>query len=361
MPPKRKRDADSNVANASSTTRVTRRSTRSSKKSVDAPEVDAATSSNATTSKTKTKRVNASGNSAEEEDEEEAPPLKKARTSTRGKAAAKASKGKGKKNSHDDNPETVNEDNENKNAPSKVNGAKTSAMTKAVTNAEPYTPERALSLFGKYADEADPDIIGPGGLELLCKDADISMEGVLPLLLSWQLNAKELGTFTQGEWVAGTANLKISSLQILRLALSDLEDLLVMDKPPLKPLKNESYNRTSYWTYAKDKRHAFHQFYSFCFNLAKAEQSRNIDMEVVTALWSVILPPRFPIMTEIITFINGKGTYKAANKDLWIMMLEFCESVKPTLEGYDQSGDAWPTLLDEFVEWKRSQGTASSS
>ncbi|KAF9265792.1 hypothetical protein L218DRAFT_859278 [Marasmius fiardii PR-910] len=188
------------------------------------------------------------------------------------------------------------------------------------------------------------------------------MEGVLPLLLSWQLNAKELGTFTKDEWVMGTANLKIASPQILRLALSDLEDLLILDNPPLKSSKNEPYNRTSYWNYAKDKNRAFYDFYSFCFSLAKAEESRNIDMEIVTALWSVILPPRFPIMNEIIAFINEKGTYKATNKDLWIMMLEFCQSVKPTLEGYDESGDdAWPTLLDDFVEWKRSQGSASSS
>lgn len=258
--------------------------------------------------------------------------------------------------------DNTHSDNQDKEFTRKVNGTKTQTTTKAsIPKAEPYTPERALNLFKKYADQADPDTIGPGGLEALCGDAEIPMEGVLPLLLAWQLNAKDLGTFTKDEWMKGTGNLRTASPQVLRLALSDLEDLLILDKPPLKPSKNELYNRTAYWAYARDTKHSFHEFYAFCFNLAKAEQSRNIDMEVVTALWSVILPPKFPIMNEIIAFINENGTYKAANKDLWIMMLEFCESVKPTLEGYEESGDAWPTLLDDFVEWKRSQGSASSS
>lgn len=51
-------------------------------------------------------------------------------------------------------------------------------------------------------------------------------------------------------------------------------------------------------------------------------------------------------------------------------MLEFCETVKPSLEDYESDGvwprsldtyravltllQAWPTLLDDFVAWKKS-------
>ena len=34
------------------------------------------------------------------------------------------------------------------------------------------------------------------------------MEGVLPLLLAWQMDGKEMGKFTKAEWVNGTGNLK---------------------------------------------------------------------------------------------------------------------------------------------------------
>ncbi|KDR81894.1 hypothetical protein GALMADRAFT_59098, partial [Galerina marginata CBS 339.88] len=36
--------------------------------------------------------------------------------------------------------------------------------------------------------------------------------------------------------------------------------------------------------------------------------------------------------------VQERGTYKATNKDLWTMMLEFCETVKPSLEDYEADG-----------------------
>ena len=37
-------------------------------------------------------------------------------------------------------------------------------------------------------------------------------------------------------------------------------------------------------------------------------------------------------------------------------MLEFCQTVKPSLEGYEEDA-AWPTLLDDFVTWKKGDGS----
>ncbi|KAF9072867.1 Cullin binding-domain-containing protein, partial [Rhodocollybia butyracea] len=221
---------------------------------------------------------------------------------------------------------------------------------------EPYTSARALALFEKYVDADDSTAIGPVGLENLCADANIPMEGAMPLILAWQLGAKEMGRFTKDEWVEGTSNLKISSLSSLLSALSDLNNLLIFSKSPVKSNpKIDPYDRTTYLSYAKDTKSAFHKLYLFCFNLAKPEQSRNIDMETSAALWSVILSPKYPIMQEVLEYIGEKdGVYKATNKDLWTMMLEFCETVDPNLQGYE-SEEAWPTLLDEFVAWKKAR------
>lgn len=71
-----------------------------------------------------------------------------------------------------------------------------------------YTTAQALSLFETYADDDDPETIGPGGLERLCNDAEIPMDGTMPLILSWQLDAKEMGSFTKDEWIKGTSMLK---------------------------------------------------------------------------------------------------------------------------------------------------------
>jgi len=244
-----------------------------------------------------------------------------------------------------------------------MNDAK-SSQSKLVSEDVPE-PIRLVDKFDDYADKENPGIIGGEGLEKLCEEADIPMDGNLPLLLAWQLNTKELGSITREEWKTGMNSLSITSLQSLSNMLSDLQDLLIARKPPgkrpsnTKPVKGPGASLVGDYDksrccdkYAKDVQASFLEFYQFCFTCAKTQSSRNIDMETATALWSVVLLPMYPIMHDILEFIAAKNTYKGVNKDLWTMMEEFCRTVKPSLEGYDSDG-AWPTLLDDFVSWKK--------
>jgi len=231
---------------------------------------------------------------------------------------------------------------------------------------EPYTPTLALTLFNSYVDpdtaETDSPSIGPEGFEKMCSDAQIPLDGALPLVLAWMLEAKEMAKISKDEWVKGTSNLQISSLYAFGTAIRDLEALLLLDQPPIKrsstkaggKADKEPYNRDQYWNYVADKKGAFMRLYSFCFALAKPPQARNIEMETATAFWSVLLAPRYPIMNDVIDFINERGSYKGANKDLWNMMLEFCQTVSANLDDYEADG-AWPTLLDEFVAWQKAK------
>jgi len=238
---------------------------------------------------------------------------------------------------------------------------------------KPYSPALAVSIFNTYADPdsmaTDEPAIGPEGFEKLCNDAQIPLDGALPLVLAWILDAKEMAKIWKDEWVKATGKLQISTLYSLAIAIRDIEALLLLDKPPLarsgtsstkknigksKEKEKDPYNRDQYWEYAADKKNAFLKLYGFCFALAKPPQARNIDMETASAFWSVLLTPRYPIVKDVTEFINEKGTYKGANKDLWNMMLEFCQTVNPSLEDYEADG-AWPTLLDDFVTWKKSK------
>jgi len=257
--------------------------------------------------------------------------------------------------------------------PSSASEASSSKPKPETTKAlEPYSSASAASLFSVYADEDDPNVIGPEGFERLCTDMGISLEGALPLILAWQLNSAEMAKITKDEWQKGMEELQISNPEILALALHDLEDLVLLDKPPTKPptvtpaqikkktIPLEPYNRSRYRRYALDTKKAYSELYSYCFNLAKPEGSRNIDIETASAFWSVIVTPRYPLMSEILEFINEKGTYKAVNKDLWSMTLEFCTVTEPDLSNYDADG-AWPTMIDNFAEWKRSKGTSGEA
>ncbi|KZP32551.1 DUF298-domain-containing protein [Athelia psychrophila] len=251
--------------------------------------------------------------------------------------------------------------------PSKVPPKKSKeAPAKDVLAPQPYTPALALSLFNTYidpdtADTSDPSI-GSDGFERLCSDAQIPLDGALPLVLAWMLDAQEMAKIGKDEWVKGTAKLQISSLHAFGAAIRDVEALLLLDKPPIKrplpktggKLEKEPYNRDQYWTYAADKKGAFLKLYGFCFALAKPPTRIDGTQQMATAFWSVLLVPRFPIMSDVIEFINDKGSYKGANKDLWSMMLEFCQSVSPSLDNYEADG-AWPTLLDEFVAWQKAK------
>ncbi|KAG0706532.1 DUF298-domain-containing protein [Suillus ampliporus] len=182
------------------------------------------------------------------------------------------------------------------------------------------------------------------------------------------LKSSEMYKFTRVEWVHGMGLLEISSLPVLAQALRELDDLLFRDKPALTrsastssqakkrggTSKREPYNRTRYWQYVSDRKAAFADLYQFCFTLAKSPQARNIDLETATALWEVLLAPRYPIINDLKTFLTEKGTYKGANKDIWNMVHEFCRAVDPSLDNYEADG-AWPSLLDDFVTWKKSK------
>ncbi|KIP02640.1 hypothetical protein PHLGIDRAFT_111877 [Phlebiopsis gigantea 11061_1 CR5-6] len=262
-------------------------------------------------------------------------------------------------------------------APPRTNGERSTASLESSTSkaksaapkpspSDPYTPARAMELFSLYADADDPDVIGPEGFERLCNDADIPLEGAMPLILAWLVKGDEMAKITRREWETGMGELQIASPAALSIALQDFNDLLLSNKLPLKPptsspdkrkkLAPEPYNRARYYRCAGDRRKTFAELYQFCFVLAKPPQARLIDMETGSAFWSVLLVPQYPIMQEILDFISEKGTYRGVNKDLWSMVLEFCRTVSLDLHDYEVDG-AWPTLLDEFVTWKKSKST----
>ncbi|KAJ3981805.1 Cullin binding-domain-containing protein [Lentinula detonsa] len=331
MPPKRK------IVEGSTgpvSTRATRSSTRTSSGKAEEKEKP----------KPKPKVPRASTKKAKDESgsDKEEPPAKRPKI-TKTNAASRPAKTK--KNTTDGEP-----------GQSAKPQSKIARDGKSNLEAGPYQSSQALDLFQKYADPDDPPAIGPAGLEQLCNEAVIPMDGAMPLILAWQLDAKEMGKFTKDEWLKGTSKLKISSLPPLVTALSDLDNLLILSKSPVKSnSKTDPYDRETYVNYTKNIKGAYHGLYMFCFKLAKPEQSRNIDMETSMALWSVILCPKYPVMKEVLEFIaENENVYKATNKDLWTMMFEFCETVKPDMQDYETDG-AWPTLLDDFVAWKKAK------
>ncbi|KAI9568986.1 Cullin binding-domain-containing protein [Boletus coccyginus] len=346
MPPKRKR-AGADTTTEGSTTRSTKKSSRTTREKNGATDV--------------TGKVGAS-NSIE-------PPSKKTRTtgkkgvdqSPRGRKVAPQVFG------IDDEP--LNSTTSQQHSDDELDTPK-QAPSVAPTRAE-YT-QRAQALFKSFADDDDPDVIGPGGVERLCTEAGIPLEGAQPLILAWQFKAQEMAKLSRSEWLLGTEALRISSLAVLAVALKEFDDLVINDKEPITPVSSlssvkrrdaadfqEPYNRTRYWQCASNRNTAFAELYQFCFTLSKPPQCRNLDIETAMALWSVLLAPRYPIVTELIEFLSESGSYKGANKDIWNMVHEFCQTINRELHNYEADG-AWPTMLDDFVAWKRDRMARST-
>jgi len=117
----------------------------------------------------------------------------------------------------------------------------------------------------------------------------------------------------------------------------------------------DAYSKTHFSECGNDPAGAFKKFYMFIFELAKSNEARNVDIEIATALWSTVLAVRYPMCEDLVEFINTKKTYKGVNKDIWSMTLEFCGEVeRDQFDSYESDG-AWPTMMDDFVTFRKEQ------
>ena len=74
------------------------------------------------------------------------------------------------------------------------------SLTSGVKKTEPYNPVDVQSLFKAYADEDEGETISAENFERLCTDANVPMEGPMPLILLWHMDAQDLGTIKKDQW-----------------------------------------------------------------------------------------------------------------------------------------------------------------
>jgi len=84
-------------------------------------------------------------------------------------------------------------------------------------------------LFSQFTSEDIPDVIGAEGFERLCTEAQIPLDGALPLLLSWQFGSHEIAQISKQEWMEGTAALRcaVSSFKMTHLSLAWIQGFIV--------------------------------------------------------------------------------------------------------------------------------------
>ncbi|CAK9274636.1 unnamed protein product [Sphagnum jensenii] len=180
--------------------------------------------------------------------------------------------------------------------------------------------EKIDTFFSQYVEKFDETSIGPDGIEALCEDLAVSPTGIRVLLLAWNEGnvSRQCGQAEEG-------NKRCEVCRILG---------------PHIILVSSQY--------------LFKDFYLFAFQYCLTEPCRKtLDLESSCQMLELVLGPRARV-PSFLQFLQEQTEYKAMNMDQWTAFLRFCEEleIKPDLSNYDES-QAWPLLLDNYVEWAR--------
>lgn len=145
------------------------------------------------------------------------------------------------------------------------------------------------------------------------------------LALAWKMGAARMGFFTQEEFRQGLRALQADSVEKLKKALPSLD--MELGHPA-----------------------AFRDFFRFAFKFCCTEpRQKTLDIETTVQMLNLILEAR-PHIAGICEYLQEQTEYKRVTLDQWEGFHRFSEDIDPECANYDEA-QAWPLLLDNFVEW----------
>jgi len=103
----------------------------------------------------------------------------------------------------------------------------------------------------------------------------------------------------------------------------------------------------------------FQDLYKFTFDLCKQnKQTKVIDKMVASGMLPVVMGSDAPHVKTFATFLEESAECKVLNYDQWQCFLQFSTTVDEALTRYSIE-DSWPSLFDEYVEYKRPKETTN--
>lgn len=186
------------------------------------------------------------------------------------------------------------------------------------------------AIFAKYKEPNrnafGAEFIGLDGTLAYLDDLAIDPEDVRALVLAWRLGAKEVGVFEHDPFIEGWTKVGVSTLDQM----------------------NEYIERTSALFSSDDQ--TFLEIYRFTFGFSLDRNEKQLPLEEAVDLWRLLLASG-----------HGEGFYswlvkesgrKTIRKDEWNMVPGFLAlgDGPQLVENYSEE-DAWPLLMDEYVEY----------
>ncbi|CAE6432191.1 unnamed protein product [Rhizoctonia solani] len=214
------------------------------------------------------------------------------------------------------------------------------AYYQALTDAPPaqVSTQKLGALFDKYKDP-DSSNIGINGTIQWCEDLGVDPEDVSLLAVACELKSPTVGEWTRNGFVDGWKRLGCDTIEQMKTTIATLRKKL-SDDPDY-----------------------FSRVYTYTFNFAKAEGARSISIENAIAFWNLLLSiglsgsalPKSGWTDEHtewwFEFLKERGG-KGVSKDTWAMLPEFIKVIDDKFENHDLEA-AWPSTIDDFVEWAK--------
>lgn len=87
-----------------------------------------------------------------------------------------------------------------------VKRSKTAASSRSSRSMEEkFSTSKCIAWFKRYTTD-QIDQLGPEGMERFCQDIKVDPENIVMLVIAYKMNAKNMGFFTQSEWLRGLSD-----------------------------------------------------------------------------------------------------------------------------------------------------------
>jgi len=178
------------------------------------------------------------------------------------------------------------------------------------------------------------------GIESLSAQVGITDSGadVRALVLVWKLGSQTVeplkpGCIKRAEFAQAMTALRLESIAGIAKLLPSLDTGFMEQKE-------------------------YRDFFRFVHKFSREDGTQKKFLEksfVVELLPIVIDASRAPHLSQFLSYLNTLPDNTTISADQWDSFLMFNSVVALDLKGYDEDSGAWPLLLDEYVDWRRSE------
>eukprot|EP00824_Muranothrix_gubernata_P000140 TRINITY_DN10142_c0_g1_i1.p1 TRINITY_DN10142_c0_g1~~TRINITY_DN10142_c0_g1_i1.p1 ORF type:complete len:315 (-),score=45.71 TRINITY_DN10142_c0_g1_i1:405-1319(-) len=186
-------------------------------------------------------------------------------------------------------------------------------------------------VFTRYTEQDGEGVMTGPGFQQFFEEVGVDLADLLSLYVAFRFKAFAAGTFTRDEFVKGMQSVGCSSVEELKAFIPELRKKMEIPRE-------------------------FSKFHNYVFDISRdSVEQRSIRIGVAVPLLELLLVGRYSLGRPFVEFLGhhrpADGRGGVMTRDEWNSVLPFMQRY-PSVESLaDYSIDeAWPVLLDDFVE-----------